>query len=280
MNPIQSPFSVCMSVYAKDEPLHFRTAVHSIYTHQTIKPNEIVLVVDGPINSQLQKIIEELQLDIDVLKVIYLPENRGHAISRQTGLEAASNELIAIMDSDDISLPNRFELQLKAFAAYSDVSVVGGIIHEFIGSIDNTVGIRFCPEKDADIKQYLKSRSPMNLVTVMFKKSDVLKVGGYIDWYCEEDYYLWVRLTLGGYKFYNICENLVNVRVGDEMYKRRGGIKYFKSEYTLQKYMYDIDIISFPRYIYNVLLRLIVQVILPNNLRGWLFQKFARVKKV
>lgn len=116
----------------------------------------------------------------------------------------------------------------------------------------------------------------MNLVTVMLKKSDVMKVGGYQDWYCEEDYYLWIRLTLAGYKFYNIQDNLVNVRVGEEMYQRRGGKKYFDSEVRLQKYMLNHNLISFPNYLYNVLVRFIVQVALPNKLRGWVFQTYAR----
>ena len=119
----------------------------------------------------------------------------------------------------------------------------------------------------------------MNLVTVMLKKSDVMKVGGYQDWYCEEDYYLWIRLAVGGYKFYNIQENLVNVRVGEEMYQRRGGRRYFRSEVRLQKYMLDHKIIDFPRYIYNVLVRWVIQVVMPNKIRGWAFQKFARSNK-
>ena len=162
------------------------------------------------------------------------------------------------------------------FEQHPEVSVVGGIIHEFIGSPDNVVGTRVVPEKDEEIKTYLKSRCPMNLVTVMLKKDDVMKVGGYEDWYCEEDYYLWIRLALKGYKFYNIQDNLVNVRVGKEMYQRRGGWKYFKSEAKLQRYMLKHSVISFPKYLYNVLLRFAVQVIMPNKVRGWVFQKFAR----
>ena len=131
-------------------------------------------------------------------------------------------------------------------------------------------------ERYNSINDYLKSRCPMNLVTVMLKKDDVMKVGGYLDWYCEEDYYLWIRLTMAGYKFYNIQENLVNVRVGEEMYQRRGGMRYFKSEAKLQKYMWKNGIISFPKYCYNVLLRLILQVLMPNSIRGWVFKTFAR----
>lgn len=268
-------FSVCMSVYCNDKPDDFLTAVRSIYD-QTVHPNEIILVVDGPIPTPIDDAIRTLQEGIPVLKVIRLEKNMGHATARQTGLDAATNNLCAVMDSDDIAVPDRFEKQLKAFEQHPDVSVVGGIIKEFIGTPDNVVGTRIVPENDADIKDYLKSRCPMNLVTVMVKKDDVMKVGGYQDWYCEEDYYLWIRLTQNGYKFYNIQDNLVNVRVGEEMYQRRGGWKYFKSEAKLQRYMLKHSVISLPKYLYNVLLRFAVQVMMPNKVRGWVFRTFAR----
>lgn len=272
---MRTDYSVCMSVYKNDNPLDFEDAVMSIY-NQTCPPDEIILVIDGPVPDMMLKTIETLSEKTGIMKVIPLSKNMGHAIARQTGLEAARNELCAVMDADDLSVPNRFEKQLKAFEKHPEVSVVGGLINEFIHTTDNVVGTRIVPEKDSDIKEYLKSCCPMNLVTVMLKKSDVLKVGGYQDWYCEEDYYLWIRLALCGYKFYNIQENLVNVRVGEEMYQRRGGKKYFDSEARLQKYMLDHKLISLPKYAYNVLIRWAVQVAMPNWLRGWVFRTFAR----
>jgi hypothetical protein len=104
----------------------------------------------------------------------------------------------------------------------------------------------------------------------------VEKAGGYVDWYCNEDYYLWLRMMLSGAVFANIPESLVNVRVGKEMYQRRGGLRYFKSEARLQKWMLQHKVINFATYMVNVNKRLIVQVLLPNRLRGWVFQKFAR----
>ena len=270
-----SNFSVCMSVYKNDDPTDFTEAVFSVFK-QSCPPDEIVLVIDGPIPQPLMEAIKKLQKVIPILKVIPLAQNMGHAVARQTGLEAAKNDLCAVMDADDLSVPNRFEKQLKVFEEHPEVSVVGGIINEFIQTTENVVGTRMVPENDADIKEYLRSRCPMNLVTVMLKKSDVMKVGGYQDWNCEEDYYLWIRLTLAGYKFYNIQDNLVNVRVGEEMYQRRGGKKYFDSEVRLQKYMLNHNLISFQNYLYNVLVRFIVQVALPNKLRGWVFQTYAR----
>ena len=118
----------------------------------------------------------------------------------------------------------------------------------------------------------------MNQMTVMFKKASVENVGGYIDWYCDEDYYLWLRMALADMKFFNISDTLVNVRVGEDMYRRRGGKRYFQSEARLQKFMLEKKIINRSTYASNVTKRFIVQVLLPNKLRGVVFKKFARKK--
>ena len=112
----------------------------------------------------------------------------------------------------------------------------------------------------------------------MFKKQAVLEVGNYIDWHYNEDYYLWIRMAEKGVKFANITDTLVNVRVGKEMYARRGGFKYFKSEAGLQNYMLKHKVIGFGTYVINIAKRFIVQVLLPNKLRGWVFKTFAREK--
>ena len=268
-------FSVAMSVYKNDNPIDFEMALLSVY-NQTCPPDEIVLIIDGPIPITLQNSIKKLKERIAILKVIPFIENRGHAAARQCGLDNSCCELVAIMDSDDIAEPYRFERQLKLIEEHPEATVVGSIIHEFIGEPKNVVATRAVPETDEEIKKYLKSRCPMNLQTVMYHKSKVMEVGGFIDWYCEEDYYLWVRLALAGHKFYNSQESLVNVRVGKDMYARRGGWKYFKSEARLQKYMLEHKLISWPKYIYNVSIRFAVQVAMPNWLRGWVFRVFAR----
>lgn len=272
-------FSVLMCVYGGDDSLNFDSAVQSVI-EQTIRPNEIVLTVDGPIPYSTETVIEKYRNQLSdseiEFKVIYLEKNMGHGEARRICFEHCSCNLIALMDADDLSVPERFEKQLAFFAQNPTLSAVGGNIQEFIGTPDNCVGKRIVPEKDADIKQYMKKRCPMNQVTVMFKKKDVVAVGGYIDWYCEEDYYLWIRLALAGKQFGNVQENLVNVRVGEEMYSRRGGWKYFKSEAKLQHFMLKNGFIDFPRYVVSVCERLILQVLVPNKLRGFLFRKLAR----
>ena len=193
---------------------------------------------------EINKMISDFEKSCDYFRVIRLEKNSGHAIARQTGLDAAKYEYIAIMDSDDIAVSDRFEKQMAYIEAHPEVDALGGQIDEFIGEPSNVVGTRIVPLTDIEIKDYLKSRCPMNLVTVMLKEESVQKAGGYIDWYCEEDYYLWVRMTEHGMTFGNLLDNLVNVRVGEEMYQRRGGVKYFKSEAKLQYYMYSKGIIG------------------------------------
>jgi glycosyltransferase involved in cell wall biosynthesis len=271
-------FSVSMSVYGKDNPQYFSIALESVFK-QTVKPTEVVLVVDGPVPDATSQIIEAMLDKYKNLKVFYLAKNMGHGWSRRAGLKNCTCELVAITDSDDICVPHRFEKELQCFENDKDLSVVGGYIGEFEDDVKNIIGIRKVPLEDHEIKQYLKSRCPFNQTSVMFRKSHVDNVGGFIDWHCEEDYFLWVRMLLAGCKFKNLPENLVFVRMNYDSYMRRGGLRYFKSEAALQMYMYKNKVISFARLIINVSIRFIVQVLIPNRSRKWFFKKFFRTKK-
>lgn len=269
-------FSVSVCVYCNDDPAWFKTAMESV-SNQTVPPDEVVLVVDGPVTDGLDAVISHYE-SLDCFKVVRLPENQGHGNARRIGLETCSNEIVALMDSDDISLPDRFEKQIGLFERDDELSVVGGNIAEFSDNETNTVGIRTVPCSDEEIKSDLKTRCPFNQVSVMFRKSHIQKAGGYLDWFCNEDYYLWIRMYLAGMKFANVPEVLVNVRVGADMYKRRGGWKYFSSEFGIQNYMLKHRVISFPTYLVNVAKRFAVQVMLPNRLRGFVYKKFARAQ--
>lgn len=271
-----TPFSVAISVYKSDDPEFFDRALFSITEMQTIKPDEIVLVVDGPVCEELNRVIEKYEQLYSIFHIIRLEKNGGLGNALKIAVENSKHDLIARMDSDDVSLPTRFEQQLKYFEEHPEVDIVGGDITEFIGDESNIVGKRVVPKSNEEIREYMRRRCAFNHMSVMYKRNAVQGAGGYQDWFCNEDYYLWIRMWLNHVVFANTGSVLVNVRVGEEMYQRRGGWKYFKSEAELQRFMLKKGVISAPRYLVNVSERLILQVLVPNKVRGFLFRKLAR----
>lgn len=270
-------FSVLMSVYRNDKPEFVARAVESITVNQTLKPDEVIIVVDGPVPEGLSTLINTYENSSEFnFNVIRLPENKGLGNALRIGMERASNEIVARMDSDDVSVPDRFEKQIAYLEAHPDCDIVGGQISEFIGNESNIVGQRIVPCMNEEILMWLRGRCPLNHMSVTMLRSRVLVVGNYLDWHFNEDYYLWIRMALAGCSFANLPHTLVNVRVGKDMYARRGGWKYFKSEEGLQRYMLQHNLIGIPRYMFNVAGRFVIQVAMPNGLRGWIFQKLFR----
>lgn len=270
-------FSVVTSVYRNDKPDFVRCALESIISLQTLKPSEVVLVVDGPVLQDMANILKDYHQNSPIpFNIIWLPENVGLGTALRVGVEAATYDIVARMDADDVALPDRFEKQISFLVSHPEIAVLGGQIAEFIGNESNIVGYRYVPCEQSKINKMIKIRCPFNHVSVMFRRDRVLEVGNYMDWHFNEDYFLWIRMFEYGCKFANLPDTLVNVRIGKEMYARRGGLEYFKSEKGLQNYMLKKGIINFPRYAYNVFGRFIIQVLLPNSIRAFVFKTFFR----
>ena len=270
-----------MSIYKSDVQEYVHIALDSLL-NQTRLPDEIVIVADGPIPSSLEKEIDYLQLTIDheelPVEVSYLPQkkNRGLGEAMRIAVENAKYEYLARMDSDDICLPDRFEKQMRCFEEDPELSIVGGMITEFEGEPGNIFAKRILPLEDAEIKKMMRGRCAVNHVTVIFKKADLMKAGNYQPFWKQEDHYLWARMILTGCKFKNIPDIVVNVRSGRDQFARRGGWKFFKSEVRMFWFMYKNKLISFGYFLYICTIRGIVQFLMPNKLRTWVYQKFLR----
>ena len=272
-------FSIITSVYKNDNPDYVRAALDSMLVNQSIKPDEIVLVQDGPVTFELSRLLLEYKDKYgDILNVIKLEKNGGLGNALKLGVENAKYGIIARMDSDDICLPDRFEKQIAYIESHPECDIVGGQMTEFIGETDNIVGRREVPLTNSEIYEFMKSRCALNHVTVMLRKEAVLKAGNYQDWFWNEDYYLWVRMMMVGCKFANIPDVAVNVRSGADQYARRGGKKYFESEIGIKKLMLENEMISKKDFVINYVERFIIQLLLPNSVRGWVFRTFARKK--
>lgn len=270
-------FSVCTSVYKNDKPEFIKVALDSILVNQTLKPNEVVLVQDGPVPDSTARLLSDYENYFKgVLIVIRLKKNGGLGNALKNGVENAKYDIVARMDSDDICAPDRFEKQLAYLESHPECDIVGGQITEFIDTPDNIVGKREVPCDNEAIYHYMRSRCALNHPTVMFKKKAVLDAGNYQDWFWNEDYYMWIRMMEQGCVFANLPDVLVNMRSGLDQYGRRGGKKYFDSEIGIKKLMLEKGMITRKEYIVNYIQRFIIQLMLPNSVRGWVFRTFAR----
>ena len=273
-------YSVLMSLYYKEKPEFLKQAIRSMID-QTIKPDEIVIVYDGKLTPELYQTMDEfINKFPELFTIIENKKNIGLGLSLNRGLEVCRNEFIARMDTDDISLLDRCEKQLNLFKKNSNLDICSGYIDEFIGEPCNIVSTRCVPKNNEEIYEYIKKRCPINHPAAMFKKKSVINAGGYLDCFWNEDYYLWIRMYEKEAIFANIDNPLVLGRIGKEMYQRRGGKKYFKSEVFLQNYMLKKKIINYHTYILNIIKRFIVQILLPSKIRGIVFRKYARRNKV
>lgn len=268
-------YSVLMSVYYKEHPEYLRQSMQSIYD-QTVPTDDFVLVCDGPLTPELDAVIADMQDQFGpCLRVCRLLKNGGLGKSLNFGIKQCKNDLVARMDSDDISRPDRCKRQLAVFADHPDYSIVSGIVEEFSDTPDNISVRRVVPEGQSEIIAFAKKRNPFNHPCVMYKKSAVEAAGGYQDFYLLEDYYLWIRMLQNGFQGYNLQEPLLWMRAGSDMYKRRGGWKYVQSQRSLFKYMAQTGFITYSQYQVQSLVRLIGAV-MPNGLRALLFKKILR----
>lgn len=223
-------YSVLMSVYHKEKPEYLKQAIESIQA-QTLPTDDFVLVCDGPLTPELDSVIEAKQVEMgQVLQVIRLPQNDGLGHALNEGLKHCKNELVARMDSDDISAEDRCEKQLRLFAQNPDVDISSGTLLEFSESPAEPIGKRKVPLTNNEIREFSKKRCPFNHPCVMFKKTAVEKAGGYKETYhLFEDYYLWIRMLRINCQAQNLPDVLLYMRTPNDMYKRRGGKEYAKS---------------------------------------------------
>ena len=273
------PYSVLMSLYAKEKPEFLSLAIDSM-VNQTVKPEQIIIVEDGPLNDSLDMVVEKyVESDPGLFTIIKKEQNLGLGLALNDGLLAARNELVARMDTDDISVLNRCERQLKVFESDNGLSIVGSWVDEFCETIDNVVSTRIVPENNRDIYEFSKKRSAFNHPVVMYKKSSVLEAGGYSDLRRNQDIDLFGRMLFKGYKAYNIQESLLYFRTNLGLAKRRKSWENTKSYIKTIKRFWKIGYSSFSDYI-TVLFCQMVLFLMPARLQSWFYKRFLRSKNV
>ncbi len=260
-------FSVLMSVHSGENPGYLDQCLDSINS-QILPPDEIVLVEDGPLTAALYDVIARWQ---DVFgggfKPVILGENLGFAEALNKGLEQCFFDWVARMDTDDAAYSERFMEQMNFIENNPGVDVVGAWIEEYDDNMDSATGIRKVPETHDEIVRFGKWRSPLNHMTVVYRREAVLKASGYPRHLRKmQDYGLWAKLILSGARFHNIAKPLVRVRAGAEFLVRRGGINYCVNEMLLFSYLRKIGFLSLHELVFGAVLRISVRI-MPAVLR-------------
>ena len=268
-------FSVLIPIYYKENPEYFDTALESI-VNQTLMPNEIVIVKDGVLTEDLEDVISKyLSKYPGLFNIVALEENEGQGKARNTGLRVCKYNYVALMDSDDIADLTRFEKQIGYLKEHPEIDCIGSNITEFEGEQENIISKKVVPLTHEEIFKFGKWRSPMNNMTIIYKKDKVLEVGGYNSFNFGEDYLLFAKMLMNGCKFYNFEECLVNARAGSRMLAKRVGWNKIKQEFLLFYEFKKMGYINNYQFIRNVSLKFLLRVI-PNWLRSWIYRRFLR----
>lgn len=279
MSKLSNKISVLMSVYKNESSEYLLKSVESV-VNQTRQPDEILIVEDGPLTDDLYKALDRLEnVFPSLIKRLPLEVNQGLGLALKHGVEHCSYELIARMDTDDIAVENRFELQENAFREDSTLDIIGGFIDEFVDDSSSPISTRKVPLNHEDILKYQRMRSAFNHMTVMFKKTAVLKANNYEHGLYMEDDLLWHNMISSGAKMKNLDVVLCHVRVGEGMYNRRGGLKYLIHYSDARKKMLRRSQISLSEYIISMMVQCVVAII-PTKARQFVFVKLLRSNEV
>jgi glycosyltransferase involved in cell wall biosynthesis len=265
-------FEVLMSVYQGESADSLNESLSSL-VRQTLAPQTVVLVEDGPLSQSLTDIIEAYRNRLNILS-IPLPTNQGLPVALNAGLSKCTCEWIARFDSDDICLPERFEKQMQFVTLNPQIDVLGAQIEEF-EMLGHKHRVRQVPTNHDEIAHFAQKRNPMNHMTVLYRRKKVLEVGGYPSLTGFEDYGLWIKLIQAKAKFHNLAEVLVYARVNGAFISRRGGYKYFYHELKALSFFHSSGFLSRSRFITNLLLRSLVRIA-PESLRSILYRQLRK----
>jgi len=248
-------FTVLLSVYHKEQANYLNDALESIWTQQTLKPSQIVLVEDGPLPPPLYNIIANWKSILkSKLTVVSLPNNIGLAAALNIGIQYCKHNLIARMDTDDLSLPERFEKQISFMTMHPEVAAASGQVEEWDEDFSEKLSTRSLPQTPQLLALFAIRRSPLSHPAVIFRKEIIEKVGGYPELQRAQDYGLWALLLTRGFLLANLPDTLVKMRTGTALLQRRG-LKYFMHEYRLLSYQRQIGFLSTKNYFINLCLR-------------------------
>lgn len=266
-------FAVLMAVYFRDNPALFFRAIKSVIEN-SILPNQFLIVIDGPLTAQSESILAKAIKLFPSIELLRLPSNVGLSLALNEGLKSIKYPWVVRADADDFNHSDRFYELAKEIRSNPHLDLLGSAILE-VDEEDREIAYRNPPECEDEIRRYIKFRSPFNHMSVVFRLKKAIELGGYPNIFLKEDYALWANFISHDSIVKNIPNVLVRVTAGNEMYKRRGGLKYVRSEIKLQKFLIKLGLQSKFGGIIAGSFRSIV-FLMPNQIRALFYLNFLR----
>ncbi len=272
-------FCFLLSVYKNDNPSYIKDCLDSI-SNQTEKADETIVVVEGSISDKLNNVLNSFIGKIKNLRILKIknqfgPMNYGLPACLNYGILMSSSDFIVRIDSDDVNDLERIKKIKNLLILSPKIKLGGSNVSEYDEKMDVKLMNRVVPETHDSIKKFSKYRNPFNGPAVFFHRITAIKLGSYPLIASNEDFCLWVSFLKYDLPTYNIQENLVFMRAGDEIIKRRSGYRYTKGEWDSIRYIYGIGYFNFFNYLFHIISRTLIRV-LPFRLISITYSKFLR----
>lgn len=269
-----APVSIVLNIWDGDNFVSLRRSLNSI-SQQKLKPEEVIVVIDGAISSELEAVVSQFAKQDDFrVQLIRIPTAKGLWNGRNQGIAASRNEFIALHDADDVMHPERLSVQIRQILA-NEIDILGSPVFEFDSISGEIIGLRKF-DTDSDFLKKMLWQNVINNSSVMLRKSAVDSVGGLRNVYLAEDYDLYLRLLRADKKIFITKEVLQAFSVDDKTSKRRGGVKFFSTELSLHQTVKSFNHFGFLRLHLRLFLRLVFRLS-PNFVRDF-YREFFQLR--
>ena len=272
--------SVLMSVYHSEKAEYLNRSLQSVWDDQSLKPNQIVLIEDGPLGEELHKVIDKWKERLqDVFCIVKNEKNIGLTKSLNKGIQYITSELIARADSDDISMPTRFALQEKFLAEHPDVDILGGAMQEF-NEDNDCLNVRRYPSTHEQARKYIMKASPLAHPSVMMRKKIFDEGLRYNEEYrTSQDVALWFDALNVGYHIANLDDIILHFRQNSSVFKRRGRAKawnefkiYIKGIYRKKGLFTFYYVYPLSRLLFRLMPARLIELVYKSNMRNKMLQ--------
>lgn len=270
-------FAAMLCLYKNNLAAEVEEALQAAFIAQELPPEQLIVVFDGPVPIDVSDVIGCFEETHDVKRVVF-NQCRGHGVARAAAVNACEYDWLAIIDADDISMPNRFSNLYRVIEQHPEAAVIGGGLVEFHsedGEMSFGHTVRF-PETPVAVRRYIAARSPIAQPTSILRVAAIKEVGNYQTWFNNEDYHLWIRLVAAGYGLWNVQEPILWFRTSPDLFVRRGGFKYWWNEVKLQLFSYNHGTTTLGYLMLGAIVRFAVQVLLPAPARKFFYSRILR----